>query len=81
MADTESMDEVVKELLVESDVAVAVADASIRIDIAFLDELVTLAGELVLARNEMLKFAASQRACSLILMSPPRRRPRTRWPS
>ena len=38
----------------------AVSDTSIRVDVSLLDKLMTLAGELVLARNQILQFAAKQ---------------------
>jgi two-component system chemotaxis sensor kinase CheA len=36
------------------------ADASIRVDVGLLDKLMTLMGELVLARNQILRYSASQ---------------------
>ena len=38
---------------------VAVADSSIRVDVALLDKLMNLVGELVLARNQILQHAAT----------------------
>jgi two-component system chemotaxis sensor kinase CheA len=38
----------------------AVADRSIRVDVGLLDKLMTLVGELVLARNQMVQFGATQ---------------------
>jgi two-component system chemotaxis sensor kinase CheA len=40
--------------------ASAVSDSSIRVDVGLLDKLMTLVGELVLARNQILQFSASQ---------------------
>jgi two-component system, chemotaxis family, sensor kinase CheA len=37
-----------------------VSDSSIRVDVGLLDKLMTLVGELVLARNQILQFGASQ---------------------
>jgi two-component system chemotaxis sensor kinase CheA len=38
----------------------AVADTAIRVDVGLLDKLMTLVGELVLARNQIMQFSASQ---------------------
>ncbi len=38
----------------------AVADTSVRVDVGLLDKLMTLVGELVLARNQVLQFSATQ---------------------
>jgi two-component system chemotaxis sensor kinase CheA len=38
----------------------AVSDSSIRVDVGLLDKLMTLVGELVLARNQIMQFSASQ---------------------
>jgi two-component system, chemotaxis family, sensor kinase CheA len=38
----------------------AVADSAIRVDVGLLDKLMTLVGELVLARNQVMQFSASQ---------------------
>ncbi len=38
-----------------------IADANIRVDVALLDKLVNLVGELVLARNQILQFTATRR--------------------
>lgn len=38
----------------------AVSDSSIRVDVGLLDKLMTLVGELVLARNQVMQFSASQ---------------------
>jgi two-component system chemotaxis sensor kinase CheA len=43
----------------------ASADSSIRVDVGLLDKLMTLAGELVLARNQILEYAATERDASL----------------
>ncbi|HLN26730.1 MAG TPA: chemotaxis protein CheA [Gemmataceae bacterium] len=40
---------------------VAVADTSIRVDVSLLDKLMNLVGELVLARNQILQFNATQK--------------------
>ncbi|HUJ79841.1 MAG TPA: chemotaxis protein CheW [Nitrospiria bacterium] len=37
----------------------AVSDSTIRVDVELLDKLVTLVGEMVLSRNQILQFAAS----------------------
>ena len=38
----------------------AISDTSIRVDVGLLDKLMTLVGELVLARNQVLQFSTSQ---------------------
>jgi two-component system chemotaxis sensor kinase CheA len=38
----------------------AVADTSVRVDVGLLDRLMTLVGELVLARNQVLQFSTTQ---------------------
>ncbi len=38
----------------------AVTDSSLRVDVGLLDKLMTLVGELVLARNQILQFSSSQ---------------------
>jgi two-component system chemotaxis sensor kinase CheA len=40
--------------------APAVADSSIRVDVGLLDKLMTLVGELVLARNQIMQYSTSQ---------------------
>jgi two-component system chemotaxis sensor kinase CheA len=40
--------------------ALAVSDSSIRVDVGLLDKLMTLVGELVLARNQILQFSTFQ---------------------
>ncbi|HSQ58678.1 MAG TPA: Hpt domain-containing protein, partial [Gemmata sp.] len=40
--------------------APAVADTSIRVDVGLLDKLMTLVGELVLARNQIVQYGSSQ---------------------
>jgi two-component system chemotaxis sensor kinase CheA len=40
--------------------ATAVSDSSIRVDVGLLDKLMTLVGELVLARNQVMQFSNSQ---------------------
>src|SRR5262249_45428463 len=40
--------------------APAVADSAIRVDVGLLDKLMTLVGELVLARNQVMQFSTSQ---------------------
>ncbi len=40
--------------------ASAVADSSIRVDVGLLDKLMTLVGELVLARNQIVQFSGAQ---------------------
>jgi two-component system chemotaxis sensor kinase CheA len=40
--------------------APAVADSALRVDVGLLDTLMTLVGELVLARNQIMQFSAAQ---------------------
>jgi two-component system chemotaxis sensor kinase CheA len=40
--------------------AAAVSDSSLRVDVGLLDKLMTLVGELVLARNQIMQFSTSQ---------------------
>ncbi len=40
--------------------ASAVSDSAIRVDVGLLDKLMTLVGELVLARNQIMQFSTSQ---------------------
>jgi two-component system chemotaxis sensor kinase CheA len=40
--------------------APAVSDSAIRVDVGLLDKLMTLVGELVLARNQIMQFSTSQ---------------------
>jgi two-component system chemotaxis sensor kinase CheA len=40
--------------------APAVSDSAIRVDVGLLDKLMTLVGELVLARNQIMQFSSSQ---------------------
>src|SRR5262249_10871627 len=40
--------------------AAAVSDSSVRVDVGLLDKLMNLVGEMVLARNQIVQFSASQ---------------------
>ena len=44
----------------------AAADSSLRIDVVLLDKLMNLVGELVLARNQILQFSATQTDSSIV---------------
>jgi two-component system chemotaxis sensor kinase CheA len=44
----------------------AVADSSIRVDVGLLDKLMTLVGELVLARNQIVQFTAAQEDAAFV---------------
>ncbi len=46
--------------------APAIADTSIRVDVGLLDKLMTLVGELVLARNQIMQHSASQENTPLV---------------
>jgi two-component system chemotaxis sensor kinase CheA len=46
--------------------ATAVSDTAIRVDVGLLDKLMTLVGELVLARNQIMQFSASQEDASFL---------------
>jgi two-component system, chemotaxis family, sensor kinase CheA len=43
-----------------------VSDSAIRVDIGLLDKLMTLVGELVLARNQIMQFSSSQEDASFL---------------
>ncbi|MCK6546897.1 chemotaxis protein CheW [Myxococcota bacterium] len=43
------------------------SDSSIRVDVSLLDKLMTLAGELVLTRNQILQYAAAEQDSGLAL--------------
>jgi len=45
----------------------SVAESSIRVDVSLLDDLMNLVGELVLARNQMLQWGASQQVDGVFL--------------
>ena len=47
----------------------AVSEASIRVDVGLLDKLMTLVGELVLARNQILQFTNTTEDASLVASS------------
>jgi two-component system chemotaxis sensor kinase CheA len=49
-----------------ADVRSVVSDSSIRVDVALLDRLMDLVGELVLARNQILQFTAAESSSALI---------------
>ncbi|MGC8464396.1 MAG: chemotaxis protein CheA [Acidimicrobiales bacterium] len=51
---------------VPADVRSVVSDSSIRVDVALLDRLMDLVGELVLARNQILQFTAAESSSALI---------------
>jgi two-component system chemotaxis sensor kinase CheA len=44
----------------------AVSDSSIRVDVGLLDKLMTLVGELVLARNQIMQFSVSQESAPFL---------------
>ena len=46
--------------------APAVSDSAIRVDVGLLDKLMTLVGELVLARNQIMQFSTSQEDASFL---------------
>jgi two-component system chemotaxis sensor kinase CheA len=43
-----------------------VADSAVRVDVGLLDKLMTLVGELVLARNQIMQFSSSQENTSFL---------------
>jgi two-component system chemotaxis sensor kinase CheA len=49
--------------------AAAAAESPIRVDVELLDKVMNLVGELVLARNQVLQFAASQHDSTLLSAS------------
>ena len=52
---------------IDDDRGPSVADATIRVDVALLDALLNLIGELVLARNQVLQLASAQRDVEFLL--------------
>ncbi len=56
-ASATSADKVAEAVALQGDAKSAVADSTIRVDVGLLDELMTLVGELVLARNQILQLA------------------------
>src|SRR5256885_13122850 len=42
-----------------------VSDTSLRVDVGLLDKLMTLVGELVLARNQIMQFGADRKSTRL----------------
>src|SRR5262249_11032878 len=46
----------------------AVTDSSIRVDVGQLDKLMTLVGELVLARNQIIQFSSTQEDAAFLGM-------------
>ncbi len=53
--------DLVKALHVQETAAGSVSEGSVRVDVGLLDKLMNLVGELVLARNQILQFTATQR--------------------
>src|SRR4051794_18731109 len=52
--------QVVEALVEQKEVKSTVADSSLRVDVGLLDQVMTLVGELVLARNQILQYASTQ---------------------
>jgi len=52
-----------------ADAASAIADHTVRVDVGLLDKLMNLAGELVLARNQILQFSAAQHDAAFLAAS------------
>src|SRR5262249_55230050 len=55
-----------KEVSPAESVRAAVSDASIRVDVGLLDKLMTLVGELVLARNQILQVTNTREDAALL---------------
>jgi len=53
--------ELVQALKAQETSAAGVSESNIRVDVSLLDKLMNLVGELVLARNQILQFTASQK--------------------
>ena len=47
----------------------AVSDSTVRVDVTILDKLMNLVGELVLSRNQVMQFAASQEDSTFLATS------------
>ncbi|HYC23706.1 MAG TPA: chemotaxis protein CheA [Candidatus Bathyarchaeia archaeon] len=52
-----------------AEVASAITDHTVRVDVGLLDKLMNLAGELVLARNQILQFSAAQHDAAFLSAS------------
>lgn len=52
--------QVAEALVEQKEVRSAVADTTLRVDVGLLDQVMTLVGELVLARNQILQYASTQ---------------------
>jgi two-component system chemotaxis sensor kinase CheA len=58
--------EVSQALRVQEAAATSVSEGSVRVDVGLLDKLMNLVGELVLARNQILQFTATQRDAAFL---------------
>lgn len=61
--------EAVQSLQEHKNTTAAVAETSIRVDVGLLDKLMNLVGELVLARNQILQFNATQKDATFLSTS------------
>ena len=52
--------EVLEALQSQNESKAAISDSTVRVDVGLLDKLMNLVGELVLSRNQIMQFAASQ---------------------
>jgi two-component system, chemotaxis family, sensor kinase CheA len=52
--------EVLEALQSQSESRAAISDSTVRVDVGLLDKLMNLVGELVLSRNQIMQFAATQ---------------------
>ncbi len=60
---------VLETLHAQTESKAAVADSTVRVDVAILDKLMNLVGELVLSRNQIMQFAASQEDTTFLATS------------
>lgn len=58
--------QVIQALRVQEQAAGSVSEGSVRVDVGLLDKLMNLVGELVLARNQILQFTATQRDAAFL---------------
>ena len=53
----------------QTETKAAVSDSTVRVDVSILDKLMNLVGELVLSRNQIMQFAASQEDTTFLATS------------
>jgi two-component system chemotaxis sensor kinase CheA len=61
--------EVLEALQTQGETKAAVSDSTVRVDVGLLDKLMNLVGELVLSRNQIMQYAASQENTTFLTTS------------